>query len=89
MTDAPTFLVVTETPAESWKRDTSTFFLAFACFVPGWALGMLSMSILGGLILTYLTLRSALKIGGKAMSADDARAKIAEIEAKAVKEQEA
>lgn len=76
----PNFILLTESPAQSWKRDASTFCLALSCFAPGWYLGMLSMSILGALILMYMTGRSVLNIGGKAMTPDEARAEIDRIE---------
>ena len=76
----PTFILITESPAESWRRDASTFCLSFACFFPGWLLGMWSMSLLGATILAYMLARSFLNIGGKAMTPDEARAKIDEIE---------
>ena len=76
----PTFILLTECPAESWKRDASTFCLAFACFVPGWYLNMWSMTITGILVLLYMTGRSVLNLGGKALTPEQAREKIAEIE---------
>ena len=76
----PTFILLTESPSESWKRDTSTFCLAFACMVPGWFLDMGSMTLLGILIFMYITGHSVLKINGDALTPDQARAKIAEIE---------
>jgi hypothetical protein len=78
--DKPKFILLTETTAQSWKRDASTFCLAFACFVPGWFLNMWTMDVLGVLILLYFTARSLLKIGGDAMTPAQARQKIAEIE---------
>ena len=41
---------------------------------------MWSMSLLGATILAYMLARSFLNIGGKAMTPDEARAKIDEIE---------
>lgn len=76
----PKFILVTEDPSQSWKRDSSTFALAFACFIPGWYLSMGSMTLLGALVLVYMTGRSVLKIGGEAMTPDQARQKIVEIE---------
>jgi hypothetical protein len=76
----PTIILITESTSESWKRDASTFFLAFACFAPGWFLGMWSMSLLGLLILAYMTGKSVLNIGGKALSLGEARSRIDEIE---------
>ena len=77
----PTIILITESTSESWKRDASTFCLAFACFVPGWFLGMWSMSILGFLIFAYMTARAVIGVGSKAMSPDEARRMIDEIEA--------
>jgi hypothetical protein len=76
----PTFILVTESASESWKRDASTFCFAFACMLPGWYLEMISMSVIGVVVLLYITARSALKIGNQPLSADEARAKIDEIE---------
>jgi uncharacterized membrane protein YeiH len=76
----PTFIIITENVLESWKRDASTFFLAFACFVPGWFLGMWLMDALGIVIFAFMTVQSATSIGPKSMSADEARRRIDEIE---------
>jgi len=74
------WILLTETTAQSWKRDASTFCLAFACFLPGWYLGMASMTFLGVLVLIYMTMRSVLKLGGDALTPDQARQKIDEFE---------
>ena len=76
----PTFILLTESPAQSWKRDASTYAFAFACFVPGWYLDMVSMSLLGALLLVFMVGRSVLEIGSRPLTPDQARDKIAEIE---------
>ena len=73
-------ILLTESPAESWKRDASTFALAFACFFPGWFLGMVSLSILGVLIFLYMTGKSVFKLGKHPMTPDEARREIDRIE---------
>ena len=81
MSDRQKIILLTESVAESWKRDASTFCLALACFAPGWYLGMGSMTVLGVLVFAYMVGRSVLKMGGHGMTPDEARAEIDRFEA--------
>lgn len=87
-TSKPVFIILAETPAESWKRDASTWALALACLVPGWYFDMVILTVLGILVFTYMTMKAVLNLGVEAMTIEEARAKIDEIE-KSMKEKEA
>ena len=77
----PAIILLTESHAQSWKRDASTWCLAFACLVPGWYLEMVSVSILGTLVLVLMIGKAVFGLGSKPLTLDEARAKISEIEA--------
>lgn len=75
------YILLHETPLQSWKRDASTFVLGVAWLLPGWYLGIWSLTFLGFLCLIYMTGKSVLGLGSHSVSADEARQKIDEFEA--------